>query len=663
MKKIYIEYALEMQKKYGVPASVILGQFQYESSCGTSHMARVANNCFGCKGKGPAGSYISPSGKKWRKYHNKKESFQDYARIVSNDRYSKYTKRSKDPKTFLEGLVKGDYCRDPGYVSNVMKIIRSNNYTKYDSAKSVSTSKSSGGSPISTKDIVSVAASQLGYKEQGNNRTKYGVYTGTNGQAWCHSFVSWCAYKAGQSGKVPKTASTTTGMNWFKSHGLFRYKGNYTPKRGDIVYFKTGRSHVGIVEKVTGNTLHTIEGNTSNRVARKTYPLSNKTITGYGVPKYSGGKTTGTAIGNISTGTTTADKPQKASKKEIAYLKAILKKKTTKAETITGDVEATYTLPEGRVTLVTKIKKKNYEITTKEKVEWTTERKGMPGKLTFESDYCFSMGDAVKLIVDGKDVFYGFVFSRSSDKEKSYKYTVYDQLRYLKNKDTYVYKNKRADQVLVAMAKRFNLKTGTIANTKFVIKKRAEDNASVFDIIQNALDETLMAKNKIYVLYDNVGKLTLQDITKMKVNTCLIDEETCENYSYKASIDADVYNQVKLVYANKKKGTYDLYVSKDTKNINKWGVLQYEDNIETPDIGKLKSQALLKLYNQLSRTITIDKVIGNVKVRAGSMVPVMLSIGDMTIKNYMLVEKAVHTIENGRYTMKLSVSGGGFSGQ
>ncbi len=64
MKKIYIEYALEMQKKYGVPASVILGQFQYESSCGTSHMARVANNCFGCKGKGPAGSYISPSGKK-----------------------------------------------------------------------------------------------------------------------------------------------------------------------------------------------------------------------------------------------------------------------------------------------------------------------------------------------------------------------------------------------------------------------------------------------------------------------------------------------------------------------------------------------------------------------------------------------------------------------
>ncbi len=273
------------------------------------------------------------------------------------------------------------------------------------------------------------------------------------------------------------------------------------------------------------------------------------------------------------------------------------------------------------------------------------------------------MGDAVKLIVDGKDVFYGFVFSRSSDKEKSYKYTVYDQLRYLKNKDTYVYKNKRADQVVVAMAKRFNLKAGTIANTKFVIKKRAEDNASVFDIIQNALDETLVAKNKIYVLYDNVGKLTLQDITKMKVNTCLIDEETCEDYSYKASIDADVYNQVKLVYANKKKGTYDLYVSKDTKNINKWGVLQYEDNIETPDIGKLKSEALLKLYNQLSRTITIDKVIGNVKVRAGSMVPVMLSIGDMTIKNYMLVEKAIHTIENGRYTMKLSVSGGGFSGQ
>ena len=43
---------------------------------------------------------------------------------------------------------------------------------------------------------------------------------------------------------------------------------------------------MGIVEKTKGNTLHTVEGNTSNKVARRTYSLSNSTITGYGVPNY-----------------------------------------------------------------------------------------------------------------------------------------------------------------------------------------------------------------------------------------------------------------------------------------------------------------------------------------------------------------------------------------
>lgn len=137
------------------------------------------------------------------------------------------------------------------------------------------------------KDIVDVAIGEIGYREQGNNRTKYGEYTGANGAAWCHSFVSWCAHEAGVSTSVvPKTASTTYGMQWFKKRGQFKYKGKYTPKRCDIVYFKTGRSHVGIVESVSGGQLHTIEGNTSDKVARRSYSLNNATITGYGTPKY-----------------------------------------------------------------------------------------------------------------------------------------------------------------------------------------------------------------------------------------------------------------------------------------------------------------------------------------------------------------------------------------
>ena len=37
-------------------------------------------------------------------------------------------------------------------------------------------------------------------------------------------------------------------------------------------------------------------------------------------------------------------------------------------------------------------------------------------------------------------------------------------------------------------------------------------------MIQNALDETLTNTGRLYVLYDDVGKLCLRDINKMKLD-------------------------------------------------------------------------------------------------------------------------------------------------
>lgn len=191
-----------------------------------------------------------------------------------------------------------------------------------------------------------------------------------------------------------------------------------------------------------------------------------------------------------------------------------------------------------------------------------------------------------------------------------------------------------------------------------------EDNTTLFDIIQNSLDDTVLSTGMVYVLFDEVGKLRLKKISDMKVNGCLIDKETGEEFSYQTSIDSDVYNQIKLIYENKdnkkKKGTYDLYVTKNSKSINRWGVLQYVEKINTPKLGKQKSAVLLKIYNKKQKTLSISGVIGNTNVRAGSLVPVMLELGDMKVSNYMLVEKVTHKFNNRQYTMDLVVSGGGF---
>ena len=504
------------------------------------------------------------------------------------------------------------------------------------------------------KDIVDVAIGEIGYKEQGSNKTKYGEYTGANGAAWCHSFVSWCAHEAGvSSSTVPKTASTTYGMQWFQKREQFKYKGKYTPKRCDIVYFKTNRNHVGIVESVSGGQLHTIEGNTSNKVARRSYSLNDATITGYGIPKNAETK------GSGSSGS-----KKKNSKKELQYLQKVLSRHATKAKTIKASEVETGKIPAGNVMITVNNGKKKFTVPAEEGAKVVWERDSAPGKFTFtakvEKGFSVGMGNKILVTVDGKKFFCGFVFTKEVKKDGMASYTVYDQLRYLKNKETIVYKKKTAGELIRILAKRFNLRCGTLADTGWR-RSAIEDNTTLFDIIQNALDDTLIIKGKTYVLYDEVGKLQLTDVAKMKVNTCLVDAETGQDYSYKTTIDSDVYNQIKLVYENKKKGTFDLYVTKDSKNIGKWGTLQYLDKIDNPDIGKLKSKALLKLYDKKKRTLTISGVIGNINVRGGSLVPVMLNLGDITVANYMLVEKVTHTFKNREYTMDLVVSGGNFS--
>mgnify|MGYP007112105293 CR=1 FL=1 len=93
---------------------------------------------------------------------------------------------------------------------------------------------------------------------------------------------------------------------------------------------------------------------------------------------------------------------------------------------------------------------KVFQPVVEEGITWSTERKNTPGQLTFkvikDDIINFTEGDAVRMKVNGTGVFYGFVFKKKRDKQGIITVTAYDQLRYLKNKDTYVYTNKTASE-------------------------------------------------------------------------------------------------------------------------------------------------------------------------------------------------------------------------
>jgi hypothetical protein len=105
---------------------------------------------------------------------------------------------------------------------------------------------------------------------------------------WCACFVSWCAEMCGyiEAGILPKFAGCDIGVGWFKIRDQWQ-DGSYTPAPGDIIFFDwngDGSSdHVGIVERVDGEFVHMIEGNSC---ARRSYLLDSGKILGYGVPVY-----------------------------------------------------------------------------------------------------------------------------------------------------------------------------------------------------------------------------------------------------------------------------------------------------------------------------------------------------------------------------------------
>lgn len=300
-------------------------------------------------------------------------------------------------------------------------------------------------------------------------------------------------------------------------------------------------------------------------------------------------------------------------------------------------------------------------------VTWETDRQGSPGKLTFKcypdgsGNLNFQEGDGVILYYQDNsnkkiDIFNGYVFTKKRNKNKWIEVTAYDQLRYFKNKATYVYTNKKASDLIKMIANDYKLSLGTIENTSYVIGSRVEDNQSLFDIIQNALDLTLIGSTKKYVVFADKGKLHLRNIENMKLDL-VINNSVAEDFDYSSSIDDETYNEIELFYDNDETNKREYFHAADSTNIGKWGRLRLTESIQNPTNAKDRVKKMLKLYNQKTRKLEVKGAFGDYRCRAGASVIVQLDLGDMIASNYMVIEKAKHTFKKDEYRMDLTLGG------
>lgn len=154
--------------------------------------------------------------------------------------------------------------------------------------------QATGGSPVAIgvtsgapgEAMIRVAKAELarGVRETplGSNRspdiTRYrtAVRGAQAGSPWCAYFVSWLAYQAGSPlGSAGRGIGSVRDLRlWGQKHALLFRR---DPQAGDIALW--GDDHTGLVIARRGRQVISIEGNSSDRVAQRTYAAASVPLT------------------------------------------------------------------------------------------------------------------------------------------------------------------------------------------------------------------------------------------------------------------------------------------------------------------------------------------------------------------------------------------------
>lgn len=176
------------------------------------------------------------------------------------------------------------------------------------------------------QNVIDVAKGWLGCKESNGTHKPiidlYNTqkplpsgYTVKYTDAWCATFVTAVAIKAGVLSIFAPECSCGRMIKAFNKLGVWVENDAYTPKIADVIFYDwddngvgdcTGDpEHVGLVASISGSTIKIIEGNISDAVGYRNLTVNGRYIRGYATPKYSSLCTSSSSSTSSSTSTTT----------------------------------------------------------------------------------------------------------------------------------------------------------------------------------------------------------------------------------------------------------------------------------------------------------------------------------------------------------------------
>jgi hypothetical protein len=176
----------------------------------------------------------------------------------------------------------------PSTTSGQSGFLSSLNDVQYSSSLAAPAGAPAAGGGAS--GALAAAQAEVGQAEQppgSNDSPRIAEYrTATAGSGvgpWCAYFVSWAAAQGGTPlGEAGQGFGSVSALyDWAQRTGRATPAGpGVRPNQGDLIVW--GGRHVGIVESVDADgSIHTIEGNSSNAVSRRTYGSDGGGATGY----------------------------------------------------------------------------------------------------------------------------------------------------------------------------------------------------------------------------------------------------------------------------------------------------------------------------------------------------------------------------------------------
>lgn len=261
-------------------------------------------------------------------------------------------------------------------------------------------------------------------------------------------------------------------------------------------------------------------------------------------------------------------------------------------------------------------------------------------------------GNQCIFLVDGKERFRGILLNQNQGNKKNLKFTAYDNGIYLaNNKDTFVYKNKTADQVFSDVCSRFGIPTGEVAKCSYKIPEFTKSKTTGQDAVLDALSLDYKATGTRHFISSDKGKLSLLQRKDQVISFVVDGDANLYGYSYTKSIES-IKTRVKMI---SKEGT-TLAEKSNSSLEQKIGIFQ---EIQQPDESLTKAQvkdlvgSVLDTLDDPEETLTLN-ILGDPDVISGKAI--LVKIPHLDISRAYYVDSDDHTFEDNMHTMSLTLT-------